>query len=147
MWVYPLVMTEIIFSQVLKLFIKQFSIWFKIESKIGENRTYRTQTWPWMKREARQSSAGLAGPWARLGGPLSGLFQSLRAWFLFHCFMNLMIFVVGSCFIITVCFPHTCFLFTFIQNMWRQTHIQKNREQIIAIRFHWYHMALYYNLS
>jgi len=37
-------MTEIIFSQVLKLFIKGFSIRFETKSEIGENRPYGTQT-------------------------------------------------------------------------------------------------------
>jgi len=28
-------------------------------------------------------------------------------------------------FVVAVSFPHTCFLFTFMHRMWRQTHIQK----------------------
>ena len=40
---YPLVMTEIIFPQVLNCFIKGFSIRFKTESKTCENRVYGPQ--------------------------------------------------------------------------------------------------------
>jgi hypothetical protein len=55
-------MTEIIFPQVLKLFIKGFSIWFETESEIGENRSYGTQTGLQTKRE-------VGSHWARLDSP------------------------------------------------------------------------------
>ena len=138
MWVYPLVMTEIIFSSGLSCFIKGFSIWFEKESIIDENRSYGLQTWPWMKHEARGHWGGLADPrgrpsslpWSPFGsifgrhGPL--FITSWISWFL----------MIGSHSVVVVCFPHTCFLLSFMHNMWRQTYTQKNTKQIIITRLH-----------
>ena len=103
-------MTEIIFPQVLKLFINGFLIWFETESDIGENIIQDSNLTVGEERgEAKLGWASWPIGMARWPTLMPIQVQLWSTWFLVHYFLNFMIFAIELCSVVMVCFPHTYF--------------------------------------